>query len=140
MKDFQYYQTSKIAYFSKEDQNRYKAELKAVIDNAPMTRAEYDSAIAKLDQDVKKMADEKRRQYRAEAVRLKQEFFKDAQKDLGYASFLDEDGVAELERLAWEEGHSNGFEEVYNKLEGLVDFCRIIINSATTKKAISKQC
>ena len=133
MKNFEYYQTSKVAYFSKEDQNRYKAELKAVIDNAPMTRAEYDSAIAKLDQDIKKMADEKRRQYREEAEKLRQEFFEDARKDLGYASILDGVGVTELERVAWEEGHSNGFGEIFSKLEDLVDFCKIIIDSANAK-------
>lgn len=50
------------------------------------------------------------------------EFWADCRKEIGYDSWLSPAACIAVEYEAWTQSHSNGFQAIYYKLLGIVDF------------------
>jgi len=83
----------------------------------------------------KKEYKEKFKEYRAEKQRLIEQFKKDAFKELGIENFP-EVVKEKVFEIAWEEGHSEGFYRVYEKMEVLVDFLKTFKKECKGKKSV----
>lgn len=124
MNDFEKYKVPDDEFWGYEAECDFKWGLIDEINNTPLTesdRKERLSAVKKIVIDkriaMNKAAHEKQRE-------LDKMFWADADEDLGYSSFLDEDGVRKLEALAYDDGHSHGFYEIYQVLSKYCDFLR----------------
>ena len=105
MKNWDYYRAPNIEYFGYEQSKEYRDKLVYEIDNERLTAAERK---IRLDAVKKLVRDHERHMnspYDAELKRLKEEFWDDAREELGYCSWLTDDGVLSLENKAYEDGH-----------------------------------
>lgn len=134
MKDWDYYSKPKAAYFSFEEEKAYKQKLTDEINESKMTAAERTKALAELKGKVRQYETEYNKPYKEEQAKLTDEFWADAREELGYESFLDEDGVTALESKAYEDGHSSGYSEVFCVLGNLVEFAEAIVKGAKKGK------
>lgn len=124
MNDFEKYTVPNNEFWSHEAERDFKHDLIDEINNTPLTELDRKERLAAVKQIVinkriamNKVAHEKQRE-------LNKMFWIDADEDLGYSNFLDEDGVRKLEALAYEDGHSHGFYEIYQVLSKYCDFLR----------------
>ena len=122
MKDWEYYSTPKAAFFGYEAQKAYRDKIVAEIDNAPLTAADRRAAMDGVKKRVRDYITEMNKPYHAEMRQLQDEFWKDAQRELGYCEWLDNNGVSIIESKAWEQGHAGGLSEVYYHLCELCGF------------------
>ena len=67
--------------------------------------------------------------HQTEDRRIVAEFWADCRKELGYERLMNQNGVAALEKLAWDEGHANGFSEVYLCLCDYLAFAKTAIKN-----------
>ena len=125
MKPFDYYSKPQTAYPNKKDYITLYVYDKGVVlwsgpnwekDKAEL-KEEYPNALIQevLDEDAYKA---RRKEYSDESAKLYQEF----QNDL-FENFNVTDNPKRFKcfELAWEKGHSNGLEEVYNEFYDLVE-------------------
>ena len=125
MKPFDYYSKQKTDYPNKKNYYTFYVYDKGVVlwsgpnwekDKAEL-KEEYPNALIQevLDEDAYKA---RRKEYSDESAKLHQEF----QNDL-FENFNVTDNPKRFKcfELAWEKGHSNGLEEVYNEFYDLVE-------------------
>lgn len=133
MKDWSYYRNAEVPYHGYDYQKEYRDSLVRSINDTPMTAVDRKLALNKVSDQVREHMREVNQQYN-EAVRAKiEEFWADAQAELAYNFYLDEEGVALLQSKAYEAGHSGGFASIFAELEDLVDFAQQILQSAARK-------
>jgi hypothetical protein len=126
MKPFDYYSNIGVPY---PDHHAYRKQLIDAIDNTPMTAADRTKAMAEVSKQVLAWMNEQSKPYRNAQAALIAEFWDDCRNELGYHNLLNESGVAALESKAYEDGHSSGFGEVYQRLDELVELTkRILVN------------
>lgn len=106
--------------------SEYVKERMSALDDIPMTKSQRTKAEKDLEEEAKKYYQEQRQIYDDSLAAALQDFWNDARNDLGYDSFLDEDGMNKIESKAWENGHSYGYSEVFSHLEDLVSLMRDI--------------
>jgi len=111
-----------IPYFGYKETQLYKKERLKVIDDELMTAEGRTSATKNLAKEVRELVKDKNAGFNKKLKELEEEFWRDAREDLGYDSFLTEEGVKILEGKAWGEGHSSGYSEVYGCLQDLSEF------------------
>ena len=130
MKPFDYYSKPQIDYPNKKDYITFYVYDKGEVlwsgfhwikDKAEL-KEEYPNALIQevLDEDAYKA---RRKEYSDESAKLYQEF----QNDL-FENFNVTDNPKRFKcfELAWEKGHSNGLEEVYNEFYDLVELIRTL--------------
>lgn len=61
--------------------------------------------------------------YHDDNARLRDEFFADARKELGYGDLLTDEGCQHLESQAWSDGHSGGYGDIFC---ALCDLCGLV--------------
>lgn len=128
MKSWDYYrEPAGIPYFGYEESKAFENDLRAKINDAPMTAKEREVALADVKRQVREHAAEQNKPYNEAKGKLEAEFWADAREELGYTEFLNDEGVSALEYKAYEDGHSSGFPEVFCQLQSLVDFCQKIV-------------
>lgn len=133
MKDWSYYENPEVPYYGYEYKENYRSSLLRSINEQPMTAADRRLAMSKVSDQVREHMREVNRPYN-EAMRAKtEEFWADAQAELSYNFYLDEEGVALLQSKAYEAGHSAGFSSIFAELEDFVDFAQKILQSAARK-------
>ena len=125
MKDFDYYNKPTAEY---PDINEYKREYRIAIEAAAMTTAERKEALDGISKKARAWFEKESKPYRDEQARLDSEFWDDCRKDLGYREFLSEKASDAVESKAWEDGHANGYSEVYCHLCDLVELARKIVS------------
>lgn len=119
MKDFDYYKTNIHEYPNRFE---YRKKLIDEIDNTPLTKEQHKVELDKVDGKVRDWFKEAMKPHSAEASKLDREFWADCREELGYDKYLNETGVAMLERQAYEDGHAYGYSEVFSKLQDLEQF------------------
>jgi hypothetical protein len=134
VKNFDYYSESNIPYFGYEQQKAYGEVLKAKINNTPMTADARSLALSNLKRDCTVHASEQNKEYYLKSAELLNEFWADARQELGYAKFLNPELCQIVESKAWENGHSNGFQDVFSCLEELVDFAKQVAEQTQAAK------
>lgn len=137
MKDWDYYDKPSIEYYGFDYRKQYRDGLIKAINDAPMTKVDRDLALSKVEADVRKHMQEVNKPYNEAIGALAGEFWADAKAELGYDDFLDAEGIAVLECLAYDRGHSHGFLFVFSELRDLSSFAQKIAQSAL-RKAIDK--
>ena len=104
-----------------------KLGLKPVLGNLSPSVEELEEYKRKLEEYEKRKKEykEKLKEYRAEKQRLIEQFKKDAFKELGIEDFPEvvKERVFEI---AWDDGHSEGLQEVYEKMEVLADLLKTL--------------
>lgn len=96
----------------------------AEIDNTPLTKAERDQSIKDLDKSIEGKHAAMRTAYRQEEQRLTNLFWDDAIEDLNLG-YLPKALLHKLKDKAWEDGHSNGLQEVYLHLSDLSEIVEL---------------
>jgi hypothetical protein len=119
MKDFDYYRDVEAEY---HDYFNIKNKMQAELNNTPLTVEERKKREAELGTLARAKAKELNATYHEERNKKTAEFWRDCREDLGYESYLYEEGVRILESKADEDGHSGGYSEVYSKLQELDGF------------------
>lgn len=133
MKDWKYYNKPSVEYYGFEYRKQYRDKLIEAIHNTPMTKADRDTALRKVNTEVRNHMLELNRPYNAAILELTQEFWADARYELGYDDFLDADGISALESLAYQKGYGSGFSSVFSELQDLSYFAEKIAKSAVRK-------
>lgn len=128
MKDWDEYKV-KLPYPDRKLRKDKQSELVAAIDNAKMTTGERAAAMAGVPREVSTWWETQMAPYQAEEQRLTALFWEDCREDLGYTEFLNETGVAALEKEAYDRGHSAGFSEVHCVLSDLTDLARTLVDN-----------
>lgn len=129
MKDLTYYSTIGIPYFGYDESVAYRNKLITEINDTPMTANDRDAAIKEVKAKVTRHALEQNAQYKQKEGALLDEFWADCREEYDYTRFLTEAGWARLESLAWENGHSGGFSDVYYQLGELCEFAEHIVKN-----------
>lgn len=123
MKDWDYYRNPKdLEYFGRKTETEYKERLIHEINSDPLTAADRIKRLGSVKALVRNHMEELNAPYNAELKRLEDEFWHDAREEIGYPMWLNKDGVASLEHRAYEDGHSNGFSEIFWHLQDLSDW------------------
>jgi hypothetical protein len=128
MKPFHYYSKLQTDYPNKTDYITYYAYDKGVAlwsgpawetDKAELKK-EYPNAVIQevLDEDAYKV---RRKEYNDERTKLHEEFVNDLFENF---NVTDNPKRSKCFELAWEKGHSNGLEEVYNEFYDLVELIK----------------
>ena len=128
MKDFDSYRVPNDRYWSYGDKEAYRQQLINEINNDRLTEAERKLKLSKVPSLVREKESEVNKSAKEEQSQLERKFWDDARKELGYTSYLTDDGIKKLERMAYERGHSNGYSQVFYELQDLNDFLNDIIN------------
>jgi len=115
-----YYQ----AEFLKFDYEEYEEELLEQLNSIPLTNADYDLALEKIKGSVKDLKRHHLQQYRNEESRRKHQFYKDCEKEFGFADFPEEVKNF-IHGKAYEEGYAYGFSEIADKYDDLVEFVNV---------------
>lgn len=131
MKSWEYYVSNPHPYVYYKD--IYNA-MKQVIDATPMTKDQREAAYKQAKTNAINERTERNLPFMNHQNAMMNEFWLDCRKEFSYSELLDEEGCRVIENHAWEEGHSNGFSEVYNKLKDLDDLVCQIIQHAKPKK------
>lgn len=121
MKPFAYYRTVIAEY---PDRYKFKQKLVDDINNTPMTAAQREAALARVDAAVTEWFKEAIKPYQEESGRLEQEFWDDCREELGYGDMLTPAGLSALEYYAYEKGHAHGFSSVYDELTSVVNLMK----------------
>jgi hypothetical protein len=128
MKSFDYYSKPQTSYPNKKDYiTSYVYDKGVVLWSGPTwekdkaeLKEEYPNALIQeiLDEDAYKA---QRKKYTDESAKLHEEFVNDL-----FENFNVTDNPKRIKcfELAWEKGHSNGLEEVYNEFYDLVELIR----------------
>jgi hypothetical protein len=131
MKPFDYYSKPQTAYPNKRDYiTVYVYDNGIVISKScygdfvdyvkPSLKTKYPNAVIQeiLDEDAYKA---QRKQYNDESAKLHKEFVNDLFENF---NVTDNPKRSKCFELAWEKGHSNGLEEVYNEFYDLVELIK----------------
>jgi hypothetical protein len=122
MKNFDEYKVPNDEFWGYEAKASFKRDLIEEIDNTPLTSVERKkklAAVNKIVADKRAAMDNAAHEKQRELSKM---FWADADEELGYSSFLDEHGVRKLEALAYNDGHSHGFSEIYHMLSKYCEF------------------
>lgn len=137
MKDWSYYEDPKVTYYGYDYRKEYTDALVQSINDTPMTAADREIAMSKVNQQVREHMLEINKPYRDLKKARIEEFWADAQAELSYDQYLDEGGVSLLRATAYERGHASGFGSIFAELEELSFFAHQIIQSAARKSQIN---
>lgn len=119
MKDFDYYKNVEAEY---HDYFTIKNKMLVELNSTPLTVEERKKRESELGTLARAKAKELNAEYYAERNKKTEEFWRDCREELGYTSYLDEEGVRILESKAEEDGHSSGYSEVFCELQDLDEF------------------
>lgn len=125
MKEWVEYRT-KVEYPSRTQKRN---ELTDAINKMPLTTKERNERLADVARLVSEWFAEAVIPHRDDEKRLLGEFWYDCRDSLGYEKFLKPDGVKALEAMAWENGHSSGFSEVYGSLVELSELAEVLVKN-----------
>lgn len=131
MKPFEEY--SVPATFEKPDRNAIAKKFKDEIDSAKMTAEERRVALDGLRDRISSHMKEVMKPYEELKASLHREFWEHCREEFGYEKILNQPAIDALERKAWEEGHSGGYQEVYNILDDLNDLIQTVAKNLKTK-------
>lgn len=127
MKDFDYYSKISSDHYSLADADLVRSlREECIVANRYRYQDFSKETERAVIEYVCKRINEMNEPYHDERARLTAEFWDDARAELGYESFLAQEGVAALESKAYEDGHSAGFSEVFGCLSDLTEFARVI--------------
>lgn len=126
MKGWDEYQT-KLPY---PDAGAKRNELTDAINNQLLTNDDRKARLNLVSDQVNAWFKEAVKPYNEDRNRLEQEFWDDCRADIGYDAFLNEDGIAELESAAYQDGHSAGYSEVYGCLVRLSELAEKLVKNA----------
>lgn len=134
MKEFDHYTTYLTPFFGIQDMAQLEVEIVEAINKAaakgeitPEERKHAESCTRDCANDVRKNYATIRQ---AEINDLQKEFFEDARKDLGYENWLTDEGISILEGKAWDDGHKDGYSEVYQQLKELLEFYEDLLKNS----------
>ena len=96
------------------------------INNTPLTQTERELKLKDLSELKKSLLKQRREEYHAEETRLRNEFEQDVEQDL-WITHLPDSVKSKLHALAWEDGHSSGFHEVYNCYDKYIELINAVI-------------
>ncbi len=119
MKDWKYYSICQAEFHSL---STLQSEMRNEINNQRLTLPEREAKFSAVKDKARETIKVRNKPYLEEQSRLKEEFWHDARVELAYTSLLNGEGTRLLEAKAWEDGHANGFSEVYSHLQDLSDF------------------
>lgn len=129
MKPWDYYEST-IPYAPIRE---IKDRLRAEIDAQPLTRDQRQAEHDRVPERATLIYKEANEPRARDQATLEAEFWSDCREDIGYDSFLTEEGCGILEAKAMEDGHSAGRGNVYCVLSTLSDFVETIIQHARHK-------
>lgn len=131
MKPFDQYTVPET--FEKPDRNAIAKKFKDEIDSAKMTAEERRVANDGLRERISSYMKEVMRPYEELKATLHREFWEHCREEFGYEKILNQPAIDALESMAWEEGRSGGYQNVYNVLDDLNDLIKTVVKNLKTK-------
>ena len=125
--NFDKYKNTKSLRLSPEQEEFYKNAHKE-LDEIPLTVKDREGRVEQLKEDGIEALNDVRKAYREETTRL-EELFRTDVEDVLFPDGLPDVVKTEIHSLAWEEGHSYGFQEVYGCYDKYLDLAELCVNS-----------
>src|SRR5690606_17585512 len=117
------------------DRFEYRRKRKQAINDTPMTAAEGEKDLALVPLQVNEWEEEAGKPYEECRIQRLNEFWQDCREDLAYDDILLPDGVAALEKVAYEAYYiSNKFEDVYEEASKLAGLAEVIARTVKRTK------
>jgi hypothetical protein len=115
-----------------------KAALLVELDDVPMTKAQRIEAGQNATNTARARHKEIMDAYNAEERRLHDLFFADAHDELAIA-YLPLSVLEKLDKMAWERGHSSGYNEVYSHMCDLAELATLAYGVGMAKEEYNQR-
>lgn len=122
MQDLDSYRVPNEEYWPYEARKAYERALIDEINLERLTAAERQEKLREVPKRVREKGNEMDKPPREKQRALDAQFWRDAREEIGYDSYLTQEGVSKFEAKAYEDGHAHGYPEVFSKLQDLDEF------------------